>query len=150
MKMKNGFSLVELILSVGLLVIIGALTIRSINPAGQVALARNNKRNSDLNAIMLSIRQNIAENRTGVFSCAAGDIPTSSRKMASSGTSTYDIAPCLFLTTTIPFDPSATGAHYTSNSDYDSGYYIIKSSSTGQITLSAPSAELGRTVSVTQ
>lgn len=154
MKTKNGFTLVELILSVGLVVIIGGLTIRSINPAGQISKARNNQRTSDLNTIMNSIRSNIADNRTGVFSCAAGDIPTSSKKMASNGTNTYNIAPCIIPTyfTTMPFDPSATGAHYTSNTDYDTGYFIVKSTSTSQftITLSAPSAELGQTISITR
>lgn len=155
-KSRDGFSLVELILSVGLVVIIGGLTIRSINPAGQISKARNNQRTSDLNSIMLWIRSNIADNRTGAFSCAAGDIPTSSKKMASNGTNTYNIAPCVIPTyfTVMPSDPVAAGAHYTSNSDYDTGYYIVRNNATStsqsQITLTAPSAELGQTVSITR
>ncbi|MEK7187977.1 MAG: type II secretion system protein [Patescibacteria group bacterium] len=151
MKTRNAFTLVEIILSVGLMVIVGALVIRSINPAGQLAKARNNQRTSDLNAIGLWVRELTAENRTGVFPCAAGDIPTSSKKMASSGTSTYDIAPCIVpYLPAMPYDPSASGAYYTSVTDYDSGYYILKTSSTGVITLSAPSAQLGQTISVTR
>ena len=150
--------MVELIISVGLVVIIGGLVIRSINPAGQISRARNLQRQADLNTILNSVRSNIADNRTGVFSCAAGDLPTSSKKMASTGTSTYDIAPCIIPTyfTTMPFDPVAAGAHYTSNTDYDTGYYISKSTSTSSstsqftITVSAPSAELGQTISITR
>jgi type II secretory pathway pseudopilin PulG len=155
MKYKSfhaGFSLIEIIIALGLVVIVGGLMIRSINPAGQISQARNVQRQADLNTIMNSIRQNIGDSRTGVFSCTAGDIPTSSKKMASSGTSTYDIAPCIIPTYffTMPFDPVASGARYNSNVDYDTGYYVLKNASTGQITLSAPAAELEKTISITR
>ena len=151
-EFKRGFSLVEVIISIGIAAIIGGMAELAINPGGQLAKARNSERLSDLNVIALHIQSNIDDNRTGVFSCVAGDIPTSPKKMASSGTSTYNIAPCIVPTYfhTMPYDPKASGAHYTSNTDYDTGYYIIKSSSTGQITLSAPGAELSQTISITR
>ena len=68
------------------------------------------------------------------------------------GVGNYDIAPCLVPTylLALPFDPATSGAHYVSNSDYDTGYFIVQNSSTGQITLSAPAAELKKTISVTR
>lgn len=146
-----GLTIIEIVISIALIVIISGLGLYVLNPAGQLAKSRNSKRLLDLTGLMAAIRQNIADKNTGVFSCAAGDIPTTTRRMASSGaaTSTYNIAPCLVPSyiTSLPFDPSATGAHYASPGDYDTGYTILKNASS-QIVLSAPSAEAGQTITV--
>lgn len=146
---RRGFTLVEFIVTFGLIVLMSGLAIRALNPVGQLRSARNGQRLSHVNTIIGAVRANIGDQRTGKFSCASGDIPTSSKKMANS-TGSYNIAPCLVPTYlfALPFDPSAPGAHYTSNTDYDTGYFIMIASSTGQITISAPSAELGKPVQV--
>jgi prepilin-type N-terminal cleavage/methylation domain-containing protein len=152
-RMRKGFTLIEFIVAVSLLAIVSGIAIRSLNPVGQLRSARNLQRTAHVNTIVNAIRVKLADTRTGVFSCAAGDIPTSSKKMASgNATNTYDIAPCLVPTyiLAMPFDPSATSSRYVSNTDYDSGYFVMKNASTGQITVSAPSAELNRTISVTR
>lgn len=148
--MHKGFTIIEIVLAIALATIIFAAGIAAINPAGQLASARNSERIAHVNALTSAIRENIADNRTGKFVCAgAGDIPTSSKKMAV-GAGNYDIAPCLVpvYLFSMPFDPSAANAHYASNADYDTGYFVIKNASTGQITVSAPSAELGKAISV--
>jgi len=148
---KIGVTLIEIIVAMAIVVIVGVVGVVALNPGGQFATARNNQRIAHVNTILNSIRLNIADTRTGVFTCAAGDIPTTTKKMAG-GALNYDIAPCLVPTYafTLPFDPSAPGAHYTTNSDYDTGYNVLKNASTGQITVSAPAAELGKTISVTR
>lgn len=151
--MRRGFTLIEFIVATALVVVVAGIAIRGLNPGGQLAIARNNQRTAHINSLINTIRTNIADTRTGIFTCASGNIPTSSKKMASGvATSTYDIAPCLIPTYiyVMPYDPSASGAHYASNTDYDTGYFVMRNASTGQITVSAPSAELNKIISVTR
>lgn len=149
---RRGFSLLEILLSISLIVIIGGIAISVMNPGGQLAKARNSQREAHLQTILNGIRLNSSENRTG-WNCAAGPLPTSTPlRMASPGTSTYDIASCLVpvYIKTFPIDPSFSGAYYNDASDYDSGYTIQQNSTTLQVTLTAPAAELGATVSITR
>lgn len=149
--MKKGFTLIEVLISVALLAILVGVGVAMINPAGQLASARNNQRINHLQAIMLAVRENIADQGGQSFSCASGPLPTSSTNMASTPGS-YNIAPCLIpiYAITLPTDPSVPGAHYASVTDYDTGYHITYNASTTEITLSAPAAELGKTITLTK
>lgn len=142
-------TMIEIVVAMALAAIIFAGSIVALNPAGQLASARNSQRTAHVQTLVNAIRANIVDYRTGKFTCNAGDIPSSTKKMAT-GAGNFDIAPCLVPTyiLAMPFDPKATGAHYTSNTDYDTGYFVVKSTSTGQVTVSAPSAELGKTISI--
>lgn len=147
---RRGFTLIELILSVALLAVLATFVIRSLNPVGQIGQARNTERLANLNTIIIAIGENIADNK-GKFSCASGALPTSSKKMAV-GSGNYDIAPCLIpaYLSVLPADPSLNGAHFTSLADYDTGFTVVQNSSTTAVTLSAPGAEFGKTVSVSR
>ena len=140
-------TLIEILTAMAILVIVAAIGLISLNIPGQFARARNNQRSNHLNAILVGVRQNIADNRTGIFTCASGDIPTSTKRMAI-GAGNYDVAPCLvpIYLQNLPFDPATTSARYNSVTDYDTGYYILKASSTGEIIISAPTAELGQSI----
>jgi len=148
---RAGLSLFELVIAVALIVLIAGVYYLVGNPAGQLAGARNSTRLFHLQTIMNGVRQNIADQTNEQFLCASGPLPTSSKRMTSAAGG-YNIAPCIIPTYlfNLPFDPIATSGHYTSNSDYDTGYNISINSTTGQITLSAPFAELGKTISVTR
>lgn len=148
--MQQGYTLIELIIASALVVITAGVALVWLNPAQQFASARNTRRSAEINAIINAVGQNIADNR-GVFMCAAGTIPTVAIKMAS-GVGNYNIAPCLApaYLPTLPYDPTAAGAHYASANDYDTAYTIIASSTTGIITIQAPSAELGSAIAVSR
>ena len=143
--------MLELIISMAILVILLVMTLAAMNPGGQVAMARNSQRKFHLESIENAIRSNIADTRTGVFTCANGDIPTSTKRMAS-GAGNFDIAQCLIpnYMDLMPHDPSASSSFWTDLANYNTGYDVIKNASTGAITVSAPYAELGKTISVTR
>ena len=147
---KKGFTLIEILVVIGIIAVLAGVVIVALNPARQFAQARNTQRTSNVSTILDAIGQNIADNR-GIFTCAAGVIPTTAIKMAV-GAGNYDVAPCIAPTyvPAMPYDPSATGAHYTTNADYDSGYNVVRDAVTGRITVSAPSAELSQVISSTR
>lgn len=146
MKIKNygkirGFTLIEVLVVVGILAVLAAVVLVAVNPARQFKLARDSQRVSNVNAILNTIGQNIAENR-GVFMCNGSrlDLPQSPTVMRNSGG--IDIAPCVvpMYISSLPFDPSASGAHYNTPLDYDTQYSIsvdaqgrVKVSATGEI-----------------
>lgn len=147
----SGFTMIEILITLAIVAILATVVILIINPARQLGMARNNQRISHINVILNAISQNMGDNK-GSFGCVIGDIPTSSVKMAS-GAGNYDIAQCLVVPnylSNIPFDPTASGAHYSSSTDYDTGYYLSKNASTSRITIVAPSAEAGQAISVTR
>lgn len=148
---RSGLTLLEILIATTLLVILVGTYFLVANPAGQLAAARNNQRSNHLQAILNAIEQNIADQGNRQFSCASGALPTSSSIMASAaGAGKYNIGPCLVPTylPSLPIDPSASSSYYASASDYNTGYAISINASGTLVTLTAPSAELGKTVSV--
>ncbi len=144
-RYKRGFTLIEILVVIGIIAVLAAVVLVAINPSRQFKLARDSQRVSNMNALLNSISQNIAEHR-GVFMCGNTvlALPTTP-KIVKSATSTdgIDLAPCVVPTyvSVLPYDPSATGAHYLSVSDYDTKYVIyqdaegrVTASSTGEIT----------------
>lgn len=155
---KSGFTLIEILLVMGIIAILATVVIVAINPARQFAQARNSQRASNINTILNAVGQNIADNR-GVFTCVgAGQLPQTAAIIKSPGGAGggYDVASCLSPTyvSTIPTDPSAPQAYFTSNSDYDTQYTIVQDPATKRITVAAPFAldpgELSQTISVTR
>ncbi len=149
----TGFTLIEILLVMGIIAILATVVIVAINPGRQFAQARNSQRVSNVNAILNAIGQNIADNR-GVFTCSAGALPQTATIMKSAGG--YDIVDCISPTylPSLPVDPNAPQAHYTSNADYSTEYSIEQDPATNRITVSAPFAldpgELNQTISVTR
>lgn len=152
-RKNQGFTLIEILVVIGIIAVLATIVIIAINPARQFAQARNSQRVSNVNAILNAIGQNLADNK-GTFTCAAGVIPTAATDMKKTGG--YDIRPCIASTYVpeIPTDPTTGSNTCTdatcSTGSYDTGYNVQRDSTTGRITVSAPSAELGQTISVTR
>lgn len=146
--MKNrGFTLIEILIVLGIIAVLMTMVILTVNPARQFAQVRNTQRWSNLNSILSAIYQNMIDN-SGIFTCSAGALATSTTVMGS-GTGQYNICSCLVPTyiATMPFDPS-TGS-YTSCSSYNSAYTVSQATS-GRVSVAAPSAELGQTIDLTR
>ena len=143
---KKGFTLVEILLVIVIIAILAAIVIVAINPGRQISQANNTQRSSDVTTILNATHQYGIDNR-GVLPTAITATPT----VVGSGTGQINICSLLVPTyiAAMPFDPTADGALYTSCTTYDTGY-TISVDTAGRLTVSAPSAELSETISVTR
>jgi type IV pilus assembly protein PilA len=149
----RGFTLIEVLVVIGIIAVLATVVLVAVNPSRQFKLARDSQRTSNVNALLNAIHQNMAEHR-GVFVCggSARSIPDAATIVESNPVpnSPGDIASCLIpdYLSSLPFDPSIVGAHYTSPTDYNTGYEIFRDTN-GRITASS-TGELTPTISVTR
>ncbi len=147
LKKQEGFTLIEILVVIGIIAILATIVIIAINPSRQFKQARDTQRLSNINAILNAVGQNIADNK-GTFTCAAGALPSSTKtiKSASGG---YDMYPCIVPTymPSIVYDPSS--GSFTSTSTYDTGY-TVGQDSVGRITIGASVELPSSTASVTR
>ena len=154
-KNQKGFTLIEILIVIGLIAILATVVLVALNPARQFAQARDSQRVSNVNAILNAIGQRIADNK-GVFEagCSAGPISTTTAQYMRPGGGNYDIAPCLVPTymSAMPFDPKGNGCvgSYTSTSTYETCYTVRSDAASGRITIDAPFAEITTPISVTR
>src|SRR3989344_457694 len=69
---REGFTLIEILVVIGIIAVLATIVIIAINPARQFAQARDTQRTSNLNTILNAIGQNIADNR-GIFTCSGSE-----------------------------------------------------------------------------
>lgn len=78
---NKGFTLIEILIVIGIIAILAAIVIIAINPAKQFAQARNTQRTANVNAILNGIGQYIADNK-GIL---PAEITTSTQDISSGG-----------------------------------------------------------------
>ncbi len=141
MRNKNkGFTLIEVLLVVGLIAILVAITIIAINPGKNFKDTRNTQRGMDVGQILNGVTQYTSEEGKSV-----DDLGTIVD--CSSGSTTIGTTADLNLKTNlvpdyivdIPMDPQA-------GSEEDTGYTICKAASS-RVQVDAPNAE-DKTISV--
>ncbi len=150
----RGFTLIELIVVIGIIAILAAIVIIAINPTRQFALARNTQRRSDVLTILNAIYQYETDNN--------GQLPTAisasgalsakdacdSSVVACTASVTYDLtglAPTYY--TKLPLDPGTSSGGAATAAD---SKYSIAKDVNNRITVSAVNAELSQTISVTR
>lgn len=159
-RSRAGFTLIEILVVIGLIAVLAGVVLVALNPSRQFAQARNSERTANVTAILNAIGARVAENKgtfEGEFEAAGEDyecpsLATSTElRIASSGAGTVDLS-CLtptYIPARLPFDPSASGAHWTDAEDYDTGY-TVEEDEFGRFVVSAPGAELDEEISVTR
>ena len=144
-RRHEGFTLLEILLVVAAIVILAGIVIVAVNPTKQLGDTRNAQRKADVNTILNAVYQ-YAIDSSGTLPASVTTTQTEVCKTgAQSCTGLVDLS---VLTAsekyvpTIPTDP--TGAS-TNGAGYE-----IKKSSNGRVTVSAPDAEQGATITVTR
>ncbi len=160
-KNQRGFTLIEILVVIGMIAILAAVVVVALNPARQFAQGRNSQRLSNINAILNAIGQRIADNKgvlegefavgTDTFNCPSLTAGTDYLITSAIGTDNVDLS-CLtptYIPSGLPYDPSAGGAGWTSEGSYNTGYQVSVDSG-GRFTVKAPHAELAQTIAVTR
>ena len=139
-RTRSGFTLIEILVVIGIIAILAAIVIIAINPSRQFAQARESQRVSNVNAILNAIGQDIADNR-GLFACPA--YPTLAATAAAISGTAANIRSCLVPTylPELPFDPVG-GSNTCASGDaacttYDTKYTLAQDVA-GRITVCAP------------
>jgi len=149
---RVGFTLIEILLVIGIIAMLASIVIVAVNPARQFAQARNTQRWSNVNAILNAVHQYAVDNQGSLPST----ITASSMEICKTGVaSSTCIASSLVVLTaltdeekyliSIPVDPACPAECNVNGT----GYNIMKST-TGRITVAAPHADLDVTISVTR
>lgn len=132
-KNKNkGFTLIEILVVIGIIAILATIVIIAINPAKQFAQARNTQRESNVNTILNAIGQNLVDNKGVPLSVATcsniGTVPDATERNIGTGSGQVNLG-CLvptYIPTALPFDPatgSASDTEYTIK--YENSRYTI-------------------------
>lgn len=149
MQKRKGFTLIELLVVIGILAVLLAIVLIAINPARQFSQANNTKRSSDVNALLNAIHQYAADNRGAL---PAG-ITTTAQNISNTGANICTSLVTRYLAA-LPVDPTINNGTPVTDcaqvGGYDSGYTVVRSATDNRVTLAAPSAELGASISVTR
>lgn len=151
---NKGFTLIEILVVIGIIAILAAIVIIAINPARQFKQARDTQRTSNVNAILNAIGQYTADHK-GVLPTGIPIDPNPAKNIANTGA---DLCSQLVPTymPALTSDPSITTGAMSDGQisatectgAYDTGYTVIQDTN-GRVTVAA-TGEITNPISVTR
>ena len=147
-KLKNrqqGFTLIEVLLVVAIIAILAGIVILAINPNKQLGDTRNAQRQADVNTILNAAYQYSIDNQGTVpatITTTATDVCATGAASCTGMTDLSVLSANGKYLVAIPKDPKTGTAT-------DTGYQISQNAN-GRITVAAPGAEQGKTISATR
>ena len=142
---EQGFTLIEILVVMGLIAVLAAMVLIAINPARQFRQSRDTQRWSDMNALLNAVGQSMADGKG--LPCAA--LPVATAAIKSGGAANTVDLKCLApkYISKMPVDPK-TGT-WTDDNTYDAAYTIVQDSTYGRITVTATPEEAA-SISITR
>jgi prepilin-type N-terminal cleavage/methylation domain-containing protein len=152
-RTAKGFTLIEILVVIGMLAILSTVVLVAVNPLRQFAQARNSQRQSNTAAIQNAIGARMADNN-GLFVSSSSIVTNPGCRIILPPTlhnitkSQLDMRNCLVPTylSELPYDP-ANGNNTCTTSDcsgpgesYDLEYTVEQDPATNRITVCAPFA----------
>ena len=139
---KGGFTLIEILVVIGLIAILAAIVLIAINPARQFAQGRDSQRTSNINSILNAIGQRMADNKGNFAGLNAANgltcptLPPSTTTVTTTSGGGGGELGCLVPTyiPALPLDPAI-------GSGTNTGYVVRADSSTGRIWVAATTTE---------
>lgn len=147
----SGFTLLEVLLVVAIIAILAGIVIIAINPGKNLGDSRNAQRSSDVTTILNAVYQYSLDNN-GVLPTSVTTTSTEICNTTGAGCASPTAIDLGVLTTNgkylvaIPKDPQCPSVCISNGA----GYMISKDATTGRVTVNAPDAEQGKTISVTR
>ena len=157
-KSQKGFTLIEILVVIGIIAILATIVIIAINPARQFAQSRNTQRTANVQAILNAVGQRMVDNKgkfdgVGIDGKTCPTLPSSAVAIASPLATSPAAAQAIVTTATagkidfscltptyisaLPTDPSGPTSP-------DIGYSVVQDNSTGaggRITVFSPTLE---------
>ena len=143
---RKGFTLIEVLVVIGIISILAGIVIVAINPAKQFAQARNTERQSNVGSILSAIGQRMADNKgtfSGSFTVGSTTYTCPSLPLTETviGSAVGEIdLNCLtptYISTQLPVDPN--GGTWASATSYDTNY-TVTTDAEGRVKVCAPNA----------
>ena len=144
-KKQEGFTLLEILLVVAAIAILAGIVILAINPTKQLGDTRNAQRQADVNTILNAVYQYALDNNGTIPAAITTSVQPICNTTGVSCVAVADLGVLILngkYVVAIPKDPSIT-------TGVSAGYTIVKDAN-NRVTVAAPNAEQGKTITVTR